>query len=250
MNRGDPSTQVQVDARLLWRAVLADLQQTVPPAAFEWLRNTRLSDFAADVATVEVGDRVTAETLHRRFARDVERLAVGTGGSARDRLVQGRKWVNSRQGEGSAEDRHRPLDNGWDQQGAARNAARNRRDAGSSLAHDRPRQMALAPARGHGLNPKYVFRTYVVGSANRFTHAASVSVAEHPGESSTRSSSTAAWVLARRICCTPSVTGRSNSLRFCTFRMSRRKSSRMISSPRSGSSELTIFALDTEKPTS
>ena len=73
MNRGDPSTQVQVDARLLWRAVLAELQQTVPPAAFEWLRNTRLSDFAADVATVEVGDRVTAETLHRRFARDVER---------------------------------------------------------------------------------------------------------------------------------------------------------------------------------
>ena len=73
MNRGDPSTQVQVDARLLWRAVLADLQQTVPPAAFEWLRNTRLSGFAADVATVEVGDRVTAETLQRRFARDVER---------------------------------------------------------------------------------------------------------------------------------------------------------------------------------
>ena len=41
--------------------------------------------------------------------------------------------------------------------------------------------MVLAPARGHGLNPKYDFRTYVVGSANRFTHAASVSVAEHPG---------------------------------------------------------------------
>ena len=41
--------------------------------------------------------------------------------------------------------------------------------------------MALAPSRSHGLNPRYVFRTYVVGSANRFTHAASVSVAEHPG---------------------------------------------------------------------
>jgi chromosomal replication initiator protein len=41
--------------------------------------------------------------------------------------------------------------------------------------------MTLAPARGHGLNAKYVFRTYVVGSANRFAHAASVSVAEHPG---------------------------------------------------------------------
>ena len=41
--------------------------------------------------------------------------------------------------------------------------------------------MALAPSRSHGLNPRYVFGTYVVGSANRFTHAASVSVAEHPG---------------------------------------------------------------------
>jgi chromosomal replication initiator protein len=41
--------------------------------------------------------------------------------------------------------------------------------------------MALAPSRGLGLNPKYLFRTYVVGSANRFAHAASVSVAEHPG---------------------------------------------------------------------
>ena len=64
MNRGDPSTQVQVDARLLWRAVLADLQQTVPPAAFEWLRTTRLSDFDADVETVEVcTDREKALTL-------------------------------------------------------------------------------------------------------------------------------------------------------------------------------------------
>jgi chromosomal replication initiator protein len=41
--------------------------------------------------------------------------------------------------------------------------------------------MPLTAARSHGLNPRYVFRTYVVGSANRFAHAASVSVAEHPG---------------------------------------------------------------------
>jgi chromosomal replication initiator protein len=41
--------------------------------------------------------------------------------------------------------------------------------------------MALEPPRGIGLNPRYVLRTYVVGSANRFAHAAGVSVAEHPG---------------------------------------------------------------------
>jgi chromosomal replication initiator protein len=181
VNRGDPSTQVQVDARLLWRAVLADLQQAIPPAAFEWLRNTRLTDFAADVATVEVGDRVTAETLHRRFARDVERSLterVGRPVTASFKADGGSPAVN---GEGAPQDRTRPPDNGWDERGRGAKRRAQPSSQGSAAAPDRPRQMPLAPARGHGLNPKYVFRTYVVGSANRFTHAASVSVAEHPG---------------------------------------------------------------------
>jgi chromosomal replication initiator protein len=181
VNRGDPSTQVQVDARLLWRAVLADLQQTVPPAAFEWLRSTRLSDFDADVATVEVGDRVTAETLHRRFARDVERSLserVGRPVTASFRAESGAVPIK---GEGFTEDPAQSPDNGWNDRGRAHKRRAQPPTSGSSAANDRPRQMPLAPARGHGLNPKYVFRTYVVGSANRFTHAASVSVAEHPG---------------------------------------------------------------------
>jgi chromosomal replication initiator protein len=82
---------------------------------------------------------------------------------------------------GSSQDRTRPPDNGWDQHSRAQKRRTQPSGADSSGAHDQPRQMALAPARGHGLNPRYVFRTYVVGSANRFTHAASVSVAEHPG---------------------------------------------------------------------
>jgi chromosomal replication initiator protein len=181
VNRGDPSTHVQVDARLLWRAVLSDLQQTVPPAAFEWLRNTRLSGFDADVATVEVGDRVTAETLHRRFTRDVERSLSEKVGRPVTASFKAESGATPVPGDGTTENRARPPDNGWDQYGPGQKRRSERSSAGSAIAQDRPRQMALAPARGHGLNPKYVFRTYVVGSANRFTHAASVSVAEHPG---------------------------------------------------------------------
>jgi chromosomal replication initiator protein len=181
VNRGDPSTHVQVDARLLWRAVLSDLQQTVPPAAFEWLRNTRLSGFDADVATVEVGDRVTAETLHRRFTRDVERSLSERVGRPVTASFKAESGATPVPGDGTTENRARPPDNGWDQYAPGQKRRSERSSSGSAIAQNRPRQMPLAPARGHGLNPKYVFRTYVVGSANRFTHAASVSVAEHPG---------------------------------------------------------------------
>jgi chromosomal replication initiator protein len=42
-------------------------------------------------------------------------------------------------------------------------------------------QLALAPTPSHGLNPRYVYEHYVVGSSNRFAHAASLAVADRPG---------------------------------------------------------------------
>jgi chromosomal replication initiator protein len=181
LSRGDPSTQVQVDARLLWRAVLADLQESVPATAFEWLRNTRLSGFAADIATVEVGDRVTAETLQRRFAREIERSLserVGRPVTASFTADSGSLPVP----DGRSTDKPPRFAEIAPQQTDHRSTRRTHSGASRlPMSGPAPTQMSLSAARGHGLNPKYVFGTYVVGSANRFTHAASVAVAEHPG---------------------------------------------------------------------
>jgi chromosomal replication initiator protein len=51
-------------------------------------------------------------------------------------------------------------------------------DAPSHFEYSRPRREADAR-----LNPKYSFETFVIGSSNRFAHAAAVAVAENPGKS-------------------------------------------------------------------
>lgn len=182
VHRGDPGAHVQVDADLIWRAVLADLQASLPATAFEWLRHTRLTGFASDdVATVQVTDRATAETLQRRFVRDIERTLsqrVGRPVSAAFRTVP----LDSPDRSAAANLPATDIASQGDEPRSAR-AQRTKSPAPSRSngVADKPTQMPLAPSRAHGLNPKYVLRTYVVGSANRFAHAAGVSVSEHPG---------------------------------------------------------------------
>ena len=44
------------------------------------------------------------------------------------------------------------------------------------------RRTPPSPGDGNRLNPKYMFETFVIGSSNRFAHAASVAVAESPAK--------------------------------------------------------------------
>ena len=53
---------------------------------------------------------------------------------------------------------------------------------------------------------EYTFERFVVGSSNKFAHAAARAVADNPGQSYNHCLSTASPAWARPTCCTPSPT--------------------------------------------
>ncbi len=211
--------RVEMDAKQLWQTVLGELQLRLTRTAFDnWLRQTNLIGFEDDVATVAAANTFTASTLQARYAAQVERalaeivgrpiqvrftvLSVGrslesepddeaTNFAAPDNTAKLRV-PGSRTLFGSTNDSGLPAAARSSMTSRASSPARrrpaSRPDAPSHNENEppsggraaAPRQIELA-ATPHGLNPRYVYETYVVGSANRFAHAASLSVAEHPG---------------------------------------------------------------------
>jgi chromosomal replication initiator protein len=180
LSRAEQDVRIELDAQLIWQAVLTDLRRVVPAAALEWLRQTRLSGLDGDTVTIDVADRVTAETLSRRFAKEIERALSDRLGRPVTAVFQ--PEINKESLQGSSH-RGRPDGDRTDieRQPARRGSRARSASAMATTVDEAPLQIPLAPIRGHGLNPRYVFDTYVVGSANRFAHAASVSVAERPG---------------------------------------------------------------------
>jgi chromosomal replication initiator protein len=152
-----------MDAKQVWRAALGELQVSLSPANFEtWLKDTAL---------VAVDDNRFRVAVPNGFAKD---------------------WLETRYRSLISQTLARVVGYGVNLEFEVREISPAERAVGglaSEAATAEGRPIRLEPGRVGGsaeggqvsLNPRYTFRNFIVGSANRLAHAASLSVAERPG---------------------------------------------------------------------
>jgi len=159
VNQLDRDTIDRMDAKQVWRAALGELQVSLSPANFEtWLRDTQLVDVDEQRFRIAVPNGFAKDWLENRYRSLISQTLariVGYSVQVEFSVVPGE-------------------------------AAAEGEDGATGPAMPAP-QVRVEPGRvgGEGssanLNPRYTFANFIVGSANRLAHAASLSVAERPG---------------------------------------------------------------------
>ena len=147
-----------MDAKQVWRAALGELQVSLSPANYEtWLRDTRL---------VEVDDQRFKIAVPNGFAKD---------------------WLETRYRSLISQTLARVVGYSVQVEFVVVGAADAQEQAAAVAAQPvrlEPTRVGApeGPAAGATyLNARYTFSNFIVGSANRLAHAASLSVAERPG---------------------------------------------------------------------
>ncbi|MFO1540144.1 MAG: chromosomal replication initiator protein DnaA [Chloroflexota bacterium] len=162
-----------MDVKQVWRAALGELQIALSPANFEtWMRDTSLVAVEENRFTVAAPNGFARDWIDARYRSLISQtLARVVGYSVIVDLIV----------------REGPADAPADVAGSP--SAAGPLAAPATPAAEPPIQVRLEPGRVGGtegaplgLNPRDTFRSFIVGSANRLAHAASLSVAERPGQ--------------------------------------------------------------------
>jgi chromosomal replication initiator protein len=146
---------------MAWKATLGELELQMTRATFNtWLKDARLLSAENNEFTVGVRNDYAKDWLENRLKPTILRTLTSIVGYQPDvNFVVSGAESSGQNGNGSAE--------------SAAPASSTARYGDEPTPPGRPR---------HNLNPRYIFSTFVVGHNNRLAHAASLSVAEQPGQ--------------------------------------------------------------------
>ncbi|MBS2940216.1 chromosomal replication initiator protein DnaA [Nocardioides sp. J2M5] len=177
MNEGGLVDEQQVDLGTAWQQIVEDLQ----PNQRAWLRPSVPMTLHENTAIIAVPNDFTRNQLEGRLRNHIEdALTEGFGREIRMLVTVNPALEDSPAPVDETTDRHVSLstndrvDAPVDPSGLAESA-----DPGAHATSAGERRPSALETR---LNPKYTFETFVIGSSNRFPHAAAVAVAEAPGK--------------------------------------------------------------------
>jgi chromosomal replication initiator protein len=147
----------------IWQAVLAEFELKVSKANFTtWFRNTGISDYKEGQVLICVPNTFTKSWLEKKYHSDVVKSLERITGKPVKKVQY----------------RVENIKNILEQECTLS------KDSQTVSSHQSPVYSApkITVASQFGLNPKYVFDTFVVGKGNELAHAAAQAVAERPGE--------------------------------------------------------------------
>ena len=153
-----------MDAKQVWRAALGELQVSLSPANYEtWLKDTALVGVEGDRFRVAVPNGFAKDWLENRYRSLIAQTLARVVGYSVNVEFEVRERAPAERAEPEAPEEEA-------------------RTSDAQGARSSPGAWAAPRAAAVSLNPRYTFRTFIVGSANRLAHAASLSVAERPGQ--------------------------------------------------------------------
>ena len=137
---------MEKDLQHMWDSLLDEASSVLPPGATDtWLRTCAPTEFRDGVLVLDVPNVFVKEQISSRFLRELTGVFSKNGGG---RTIELR--VGAETGKDERERAERAASSGYVERG--------------------------------GLNPGYLFNSFVVGKSNRLAHAASLAVAETLGE--------------------------------------------------------------------
>ncbi len=181
-----------MDAKQVWRAALGELQVTLSPANFEtWLRDTELVEVDDTRFRISVPNGFAKDWLESRYRSLISQTLgriVGYGvqvdffvGVATDGAIDGAAAEDSAAGAAGARDDGAPVAVGPGLLPRTPDLAPARVSAPTPQVRVEPGRVGGGEGGTSNINTRYTFSNFIVGSANRLAHAASLSVAERPG---------------------------------------------------------------------
>jgi chromosomal replication initiator protein len=151
-----------MDAKQVWRAALGELQVSLSPANFEtWLRDTVLVDVDDNRFRIAVPNGFAKDWLETRYRSLISQTLARIVGYS----VQVEFLV-------------RPT---GESNGASASAVGASPAPVPHPVRVEPTRVGAPEGASSNINARYTFANFIVGSANRLAHAASLSVAERPG---------------------------------------------------------------------